>query len=127
KGAPNSALYAIFAYSDKGSLAGDALAGWTSPAAERFQGFVPKTREELAARYQELFDEADREWQKLLKERAGAPKVKAERNAVTQEEGLSDKRMEAFRELSYAKAGPFAAPGDARQYYPQSAQDQIAA
>ena len=34
-------------------------------------------------------------------------------------------RMEAFRELSYAKAGPFAAPGDARQYYPQSAQDQL--
>ena len=49
------------------SLAGDALAGWTSPAAERFRGFLPKTREELAARYQELFAEADREWQKVLK------------------------------------------------------------
>ena len=34
--------------------------------------------------------------------------------------------LEAFRELSYAKAGPFRAPGDAKQYYPQAAQDQIA-
>ncbi|MCU1234216.1 MAG: hypothetical protein JWP63_2183 [Candidatus Solibacter sp.] len=125
KGAPNSVLYAIFAYSEKGSLAGDALAGWTSPAAARFQNFQPKTRDELAAHYQELFAEAGQAWQKELKERAGAPK--AERNAVQQEAGLSDKQMESFRELSYAKAGPFAAPGDARTYYPQAVQDQIAA
>jgi cytochrome c553 len=127
KGAPNSVLFALFAYSDKGSLAGDALAGWTSPAAERFRGFLPQTREQLAARYQELFSEADAEWQKVLKERGNAPKEKAERNAVKQEEGLSNAALEAFRELSYAKAGPFAAPGDARQYYPQTAQDQLAA
>jgi hypothetical protein len=127
KGAPNSVLYALFAYSDKGSLAGDALAGWASPAAERFRGFLPKTREELAARYQELFDEADRAWQKVLSERGDEPKEKAERNAVKREEGLPDKQLEAFRELSYAKAGPFAPPDDARQYYLQAAQDQIAA
>jgi hypothetical protein len=127
KGAPNSVLYALFAFAEKESLGGDALSGWTSPAAERFRGFVPKTREELATRYQELFAEADREWQKVEKERSNAPEVKAERNAVKREEGLPDPKMEAFRELSYAKAGPFAAPGDARQNYPQAARDQIAA
>jgi hypothetical protein len=127
KGAPNSPLYALYAFAEKGTLAGDSLAGWTSPAADRFRGFLPKTREELAARYQELFQEADREWAKVEQARANQPKEKAERNAVTREEGLSDKRIEAFRELGYAKAGPFAAPGDAKQYYPQAAQDQLAA
>jgi cytochrome c553 len=126
KGAPNSVLYAMFAYSGKKSLAGDALAGWTSPAAERFRGFLPKTREELAARYQELFDEADREWQLVLKARADEPQQKAERNAVKREEGLKDPRLDAFRELSYAKAGPFSAPDNARQYYPQAVRDQLA-
>jgi hypothetical protein len=125
KGAPNSVLYALFAYTEKKSLAGNALAGWTSPAAERFRGYLPKTREELAARYQELFNEADREWQAVLKTRADAPKEKAERNAVKQEEGLKDARLEAFRELSYGKAGPFSAPDNARQYYSQGARDQL--
>jgi cytochrome c553 len=127
KGAPNSVLYAMLAYSEKGSLAGDALAQWTSPAAAGFRGFLPKTREELAARYQQLFDEADREWQMVLKARGGEPEEPVEGTAVKQEEGLKDARLEAFRELSYAKAGPFAAPDDARQYYPKAAQDQIAA
>jgi hypothetical protein len=125
KGAPASVLFALFAYSEKGSLAGDALAGWTSAAAERFRGFEPTTREELAARYQELFTEADREWQKVQKDRENAPKQKVERNAVKHEEGLPDARVEAFREIAYAKAGPFSAPGDARQYYPQDVRDQI--
>ena len=49
-----------------------------------------------------------------------------ERNAVKQDEGLPDPVLEAFREVSYAKAGPFRAPGDAKHYYPQSAQDEIA-
>ena len=77
KGAPDSVLYALFAYAEKGSLGGDALAGWTSPAAERLRGFEPKNREELAARYQELFTEADREWEKEVKERGDAPKAEA--------------------------------------------------
>jgi hypothetical protein len=127
KGAPNSVLYALFAYSEKQSLTAGELSGWTSPAADRLRDFKPKTREELVARYQELFAEADREWQKVQKERAGAPAQKAERNAVTREEGLPDPRMEAFRELSYAKAGPFAAPSDVRQYYPQPVRDQLTA
>jgi len=78
-----------------------ALSGWTSPAAERFRSFKPATREELAARYQQLFDEADRK-------------------------GSQDAGLEAFRELSYAKAGPFRAPADAAQYYPAAAREQLA-
>jgi hypothetical protein len=58
KGAPASVLYAMFAFADKGTIAGDALKDWTSPAAANFKGFEPKTREELAARYQQLFNDA---------------------------------------------------------------------
>ncbi len=76
KDAPGSVLYAMFVYSSNGSLSGDALKGWTSPAAERFRGLQPKSREELAARYQELFTEADLEWQKLEQERGNTPKPK---------------------------------------------------
>lgn len=125
KGAPASVLYPLFAYSEKGTLSGDALAGWTSPAADRFKGFAPKNRQELGARYQELFDEADRAWQKELQERGDKPAPKAERNAVSQEEGLADKKLEAFREVSYAKAGPFSAPPDAREHYPRAVQEQL--
>jgi hypothetical protein len=125
QGAPNSVLYAMLAFSAKGSFAGDALAGWTSPAAERFRGFQPQRREELAARYQQLFDEADRAWQAVLKERPSVPEPKPERNAVKQEPGLTDPRVEAFRELSYAKAGPFAVAPDMRQYYNESAKAEI--
>ncbi|MBK9167494.1 MAG: DUF1549 domain-containing protein [Bryobacterales bacterium] len=113
QGAPHSVMYPLFAYEEKRPL----LAGWTSPAAAHFQGFQPKTREELAARYQQLFDEADRLWQEVKKAREAEPKDKKARNAIKQEEGLSDATLEPFREISYAAAGPFRAPRDARQYY----------
>ncbi len=123
KGAPHSVLYALLAYSEKKTLAGDALAGWTSPAADRFKGFEPKTRHELAARYQELFNEADVKWQEAPY--PAEPEVEDTRNAP-KEEGLKDPVLEAFREVSYAKAGPFRAPVDAKQYYPHQVQEQLA-
>lgn len=129
KGAPHSVLLPLFAFAEKNTLAGNALNGWTSPAAERFKGFQPKTREELTARYQELFNEADARWQEELARRKADPnakKDKVERNAIQQEVGLSDPVLEAFREVSYAKAGPFRAPDDATQYYPKDTQDQLA-
>ena len=89
----------------------------------------PTSREDLAARYQQLFDEAGKAWDELEAKRiaeSNGETKKVERNAVKQDEGLPDPVLEAFRELSYAKAGPFRAPGDAKQYYPQSAQDEIA-
>ncbi len=122
KGAPNSVLYALFAYGEN-----KGLEAWLSPAAARFKDFHPKSREELAAHYQQLFNEADGQWQQVLKARKDQPKVKAERNAVQQEEGLPDAILEAFRSVSYAKAGAFSAPTDAKQYYPQAIQDQLAA
>jgi cytochrome c553 len=124
KGAPHSVLFALLAYEAKAPLT-----GWTSPGAARFEGFTLKTREELAARYQQLFDEADVKWQTVLAERkaAGEKKTVSERNATKYEDGLTDPVLEAFREVSYAKAGPFRAPVDAKQYYPQDVKDQLAA
>ena len=129
KGAPHSVLYALFVWEQNHSLRGDALAAWTSAGAVRFKGFEPKTREELIARYQELFNKADAKWQQVVAARnadSSRPKEKIDRNAVKQEEGLDDPVLEAFRELSYAKAGPFRAPEDAQQYYPKIVQDQLA-
>ena len=62
KGAPHSVLLPLFAYEQKKTLRGDALAGWTSAAIERFRGYEPASREDLAARYQQLFDEAGKAW-----------------------------------------------------------------
>jgi len=104
KGAPHSVLYAMLAWSAQPSMAGGALSGWTSPAAERFRDYHPKTREELAGRYQELFLEAERK---------------------SESDRKSDAALAVFHEESFAKAGPFRAPSDARQYYPQAVQSQL--
>jgi hypothetical protein len=129
RGAPHSVLLPFLVYAEKKTLKGDALAGWTSAAIERFRGYEPASREDLAARYQQFFDEAGKVWETLEAKRAaestGEPK-KVEGNAGKQEEGLPDPVLDAFREVSYAKAGPFAAPDDAKRYYPQSAQDEMA-
>ncbi len=94
-GAPASVLYAFENF-------GKPLTGWSSPAAKLFAGFTARTREEMAARYQELFAEvAD-----------GAPENDAPRKAL--------------RELLTEKFGPFRAPDDARDYYPQSALTELA-
>ncbi len=129
RGAPHSVLLPLFAYEQKRTLEADALAGWTSAAIERFRGYEPNSREHLAARYQQLFDEAGKAWEELAAKRSAATKGETkelERNAVKQDEGLPDPVLEAFREVSYAKAGPFRAPRNAKQYYPQRAQDDIA-
>ena len=129
RGAPNSVLLPLFAYEDKKTLGGGALTGWTSPAQERFRNYEPKSREDLAAKYQALFDEADKAWQAEQEKRKAAntgEAKKAERNATKYDEPLPDKVLESFREISYAKAGPFEAPDNARQFYPKAAQDELA-
>ena len=122
KGAPHSILFPILAYSAKSTLD-----GWLSPAKDRFRDFPPKTREELGAHMQAMFDEADAAWRHELVARKNQPTEKATRNAVKQEEGLKDPILDAFREVSYGKAGPFHAPGNAKEYYPKQLQDQLAA
>ncbi len=128
RGAPNAVVLPLFAYEDKKTLRGDALLGWTSAAKARFSNFEPKSREDLAAKYQQLFDEADTAWQAELEKRKAASSgevKKAERNATKDEEPLTDTVLEAFREVSYAKAGPFRAPDNARHYYPKDVQAEL--
>ena len=120
KGAPHSVMFAMLAYSAK-----TPLDGWLSPAKQRFADFHPKSRTELAERYQQLFDEANAAWQEELTARKNQPKEKAARNAIKPEEGLKDPIIEAFREVSYGKAGPFRTPVDANEYYPAAVQEQI--
>ena len=107
KGAPHSVLLAWLEY-------GKPLTAWTSPAAAFFRDGDWKTRQQLAARYQNLFAEADRQWQ--------AVKDKADPKAA-----LADAGYEALRQLAYEKAGPFRAPDNSRQYFAPEVQQQLAA
>ena len=68
KGAPHSILFAWFAFG-----AGQSNEGWTSPAARLFRDFKPKTREQLAERYQEFFLDAMKKWQALEATRKKEP------------------------------------------------------
>jgi cytochrome c553 len=132
KGAPHSVLFAWYAFDGSGSLDDKSLSGWTSPAAKLFQGFHPTTREQIAARYQELFQEAGRQWRALQAARprpdGTEPDDEMEDAAKkdVKQPGLPDLSLEAFRELLYAKAGPFRAPEDAKQYFPVPVQEQLA-
>jgi mono/diheme cytochrome c family protein len=131
KGAPHSVLFAWYAFEATGSLDDASLSGWTSPAAKLFQNFHPKTREALSARYQEFFQQADRDWQALRAGRPEADAIDADNEAEDaskkepKESGLPDASLEGFREFLYAKAGPFRAPVEAKQYFPPAAQEQL--
>ena len=128
KGAPHSVLFAWYAFDAKGRLDDDSLSGWTSPATKSFKNFHPKTREQLAARYQELFEEAHRQWLALQRAHPQPePDDKAEDPAKkdSQQPALPDSSVDAFRELLYAKAGPFRAPAESLQYFPAVVQEQL--
>src|SRR5207244_3442905 len=124
-------LFAWYAFDARGSLDDNSLTGWTSPAAKLFQGFRPETREQLAGRYQESFQQADRQWQALQASRprpdAAEPDDEMDDPAKkdVKESGLPNTSLEAFRELLYAKAGPFRAPEQSKQYFPAEAQQQL--
>ncbi len=132
KGAPHSVLFAWYAYQAQHSLDEKSLNGWTSPAAKLFDGFHPKSAEELAARYQELSNEATRQWLALEAALPAAEKSKLDDDAedLAPKTGpqpmLSDASLDAVRELLYEKAGPFRAPDDSRQYFPPPVQEQLA-
>jgi cytochrome c553 len=85
-------------------------APWTSPVAKLFTAATLKSRESIAARYQELFTQALAEWEALPAETREKP-----------EAALQDPGLEALRKLLFEKFGPFRAPGDASQYYPAEA------
>jgi hypothetical protein len=68
KGAPASVLFAWLEY-------GKPWAAWSSPAAKLFAGYESASREKLAARYQELFnDPANKEFNEFLLAKAGVYK-----------------------------------------------------
>jgi hypothetical protein len=120
KGAPASVLLAWDAFES-----GKALEGWTSPAAVLFKDFHPTSREELAARYQQLFNQAVSQWQELHPE----SKLNFENERYKDGEenaGLPDAGLEALRRLLYEKFGPFRPPPDSKQYFPSEPQAQIA-
>jgi len=132
KGAPHSALFAWYAFQARHSLDEKSLSGWTSAAAKLFEGFHPKSAEELAMRYQESANEASRQFLALQASRPSADTAKvdddmedlAPKNAPQQM--LPDAGLDALREMLYEKAGPFRAPEDSRKYFPQSAEAQLA-
>lgn len=104
QGAPASALFAWEVFGGSKSWS-----EWKSPAANLFRNFQPSTRQVLAARYQELFQAAQLQWEAMP---ADAKKAKDGKDA-----SLPDAGLEALRQLLYEKFGPFRAPADARRYY----------
>jgi len=130
KGAPHSVLFPWYTFQANGSLDEKSLSAWTSPAAKLFAGFHPKSAEELAARYQQVSNDAVREYQALPASQP-SPNQDDEMEDLspktTPQQVLADAGLDALRELLYAKAGPFSAPDDSRQYFPAAVQEQLAA
>ncbi|MDA1311981.1 MAG: DUF1549 domain-containing protein [Acidobacteria bacterium] len=102
------------------------LNDWASPAAKHFEGFQPKDRSELAARYGDLFREASGQWQQLYPgEEVDFGKNERYKDGEEERE-LEDAGLEAFRKVLYEKFGPFRPPADSKQYFPAGAQKEIA-
>jgi hypothetical protein len=120
KGATHSVLYGWEVYGTQRPPD-----DWTSPAAKLFQDFHPANREELAARYQELFREAVRQWQTLHPDAEVEPEKKDGNPKSKEEPGLTDPGLEALRQLMYEKFGPFRPPADSVQYFPAEAQHEL--
>jgi hypothetical protein len=70
-----------------------------------FQDLKSSALRGLAARYQELFDQADRAWQELKATKADAKE-------------LPDAAQESLRQVLYDPKGPFALPPKPEAYYP---------
>jgi hypothetical protein len=107
------------------------LSGWTSPAAKLFEGYHPKSAEELAARYQELSNEASLQFLAIeASHPANAAKVDDDMEDLAPKSApqqiLPDAGLDALRDMLYEKAGPFRAPDDSRKYYPAAAEQQLA-
>jgi len=113
-GAPASVLWLWETFDS-----GRPLAEWKSPAAALFPEGRPATREQLAARYQALFQEAVRQWEAL-------PDDARKKTEGGKEPALPDAGLESLRQLLYEKFGPMRAPADARTYYPADVRADLA-
>ena len=132
KGAPHSPLFAWYAFQAQKSLDEKSLSGWTSPAAKLFEGFHPKSAQELAAKYQDLSNEASRQFLAMQAAHpAEAAKIDDDMEDLAPKSApqqiLPDAGFDALRDMLYEKAGPFRAPDDSRKYFPAAAEQQIAA
>ncbi len=118
RGATASILYAWHAFRD-----GLSLADWRSPAAAHFGGRAFGSSEELADLYQELFDQAVREWSRLHPD----DEINYSRQRYRDEAempALPEAGLEAFRAFLYEKYGPFR-PENIREYYSDAARGAI--
>ena len=114
KGATASILYAWHAFRD-----GSALDEWESPAAKALGDRTYGSKEELAGRYQELFDLAVDRWRSLHPEAVSIDYTNERYKEESEEPALPDPGLEEFRTFLYEKYGPFRPPKLARIYYPE--------
>ena len=118
RGATASILHAWHALQD-----GLPLADWRSPAAAHFGSKEFGSSEELADRYQELFDQAIGEWNRLHPDDSinySRERYRDESEALA----LSDPGLEEFRAFLYEKYGPFR-PQNVREHYLETAREAI--
>jgi cytochrome c553 len=132
KGAPHSPLFAWYAFQAQHSLDEKSLSGWTSPAAKLFEGYHPKSAEELAGRYEMLCNGVIQEFQAYQASHAGVDSNKLDDEEdlapkTAPQQILPDAGLDALRDMLYEKAGPFRAPDDSRKYFPAAAEQQLAA
>ena len=119
RGAGASVLFAWHAFRD-----GLSLDGWESPAAKVFGRERYGSPREVAARYQELFDQAVEQWRALHPE-FSINYANERYKDISEEPVLPDPGLEAFRQFLYEKYGPFRPPRDARDFYPEPVQQAI--
>ena len=119
RGASASILFAWHAFRD-----GIPLDGWESPAAKVFGRAHHRSTQEVAARYQELFDQAIERWRALHPEFAINYANERYKDA-SDEPVLPEPGLEVFRQFLYEKYGPFRPPRDARKSYSKAAQQAI--
>ena len=119
-GAVASILYAWHSYRD-----GEAIDEWESPASLLLGGRTYGSREELAARYQDLFDLAAEQWRVLHPEAVSIDYANERYKDGRDQPALPDPALEEFRAFLYEKYGPFRPPRGAREHYPKDVQRNL--
>ena len=120
RGAAGSILYTWHAYRD-----GHALDSWPSPGAKALGGRTYASKEQLAGRYQELFDQSAEQWRILYPEAVSINYQNERYKDDGEEPSLPDPGLEQFRAFLYEKYGPFRPPKSARMYYPADVQQRL--
>ena len=120
EGAVASILHAWHSYREDA-----VLEAWESPASRLLGGRTYESREDLAARYQELFDLAVEQWRTLHPEAVSIDYTNERYKNERQEPTLPDPALEEFRAFLYEKYGPFRPARSAREHYPKDVQRDL--